>query len=90
MTPAIPWGSARARGVLATTIIGSGMAMLDGTVVNVALPRIGTDLHASVADLQDAITRYIAAHNKASKPFVWTTSAKAIFNKLAKVPVSSV
>jgi EmrB/QacA subfamily drug resistance transporter len=55
----IAWGTPRARGVLATTIIGSGMAMLDGTIVNVALPRIGTDLHASVAGLQWIVDGYL-------------------------------
>ena len=45
---------------------------------------------ASVADLQEAISRYIAAHNKASYPFLWTTCARAIFDKLANVPVPSV
>jgi EmrB/QacA subfamily drug resistance transporter len=45
--------------VLATTIVGSGMAMLDGTIVNVALPRIGTDLHASVAGLQWIVDGYL-------------------------------
>jgi hypothetical protein len=44
----------------------------------------------SVDDLQTAITRYIHAHNSDSRPFVWTTSAKAIFEKLAKIPVPSV
>ncbi|HEY0806064.1 MAG TPA: MFS transporter [Pseudonocardiaceae bacterium] len=57
----IPWGTARARGILATTIIGSGMAMLDSTIVNVALPRIGRDLHASVAGLQWIIDGYLLA-----------------------------
>jgi EmrB/QacA subfamily drug resistance transporter len=55
----IPWGTSRARGVLTTTIIGSGMAMLDGTIVNVALPRIGRDLHASVAGLQWIVDGYL-------------------------------
>lgn len=55
----IPWRSATAKGVLATTIIGSGIAMLDGSVVNVALPRIGTDLHGSVADLQWIVDGYL-------------------------------
>jgi EmrB/QacA subfamily drug resistance transporter len=59
VTAPIPWGSARAKGVLATTIIGSGIAMLDGTIVNVALPRVGTDLHASVADLQWIVDGYL-------------------------------
>jgi len=34
------------------------MAMLDGTVVNVALPTIGRDLHASLAGLQWTVTAY--------------------------------
>ncbi|HEX5116404.1 MAG TPA: MFS transporter [Pseudonocardiaceae bacterium] len=59
MTTAIPWRSATAKGILATTIIGSGMAMLDGSVVNVALPRIGTDLHGTVADLQWIVDGYL-------------------------------
>jgi EmrB/QacA subfamily drug resistance transporter len=57
----IPWRSGRAKGVLATTIVGSGMAMIDGTIVNVALPRIGTDLHASVAGLQWVVDGYLLA-----------------------------
>ncbi|GAB3485159.1 MFS transporter [Amycolatopsis cihanbeyliensis] len=57
----VRWGSATARGVLATTILGSGMAMLDGTVVNVALPRIGAELDASVAGLQWILDGYLLA-----------------------------
>lgn len=57
----IAWGSGRARGVLTTTIVGSGMAMLDGSIVNVALPRIGTGLHGSVADLQWVVDGYLLA-----------------------------
>lgn len=37
----------------------SGMAMLDGTVVNVALPRIGAELGASVAGLQWILDGYL-------------------------------
>ncbi|WP_082860444.1 MFS transporter [Alloactinosynnema sp. L-07] len=37
------------------------MAMLDGTVVNVALPRIGAELGASVAGLQWIINGYLLA-----------------------------
>ena len=44
--------SARGRITLATVTLGSGIAMLDGTVVNIALRQIGTDLQASLADLQ--------------------------------------
>jgi hypothetical protein len=42
-----------------------------------------------VDDLQNAITRYVNAHNSDCRPFTWTTSAKAIFEKLAPIPVSS-
>lgn len=44
--------STRGRITLATVTLGSGVAMLDGTVVNIALRKIGTDLGASLADLQ--------------------------------------
>jgi EmrB/QacA subfamily drug resistance transporter len=50
--------SVQGRGVLAATILGSGMAQLDGTVVNVALPRIGRDLHAGLTTLQWTINAY--------------------------------
>ncbi|HEX5405358.1 MAG TPA: MFS transporter, partial [Pseudonocardiaceae bacterium] len=59
MTAPIPWRSTRAKGVLTTTIIGTGMAMLDGSIVNVALPRIGSELHGSVADLQWIVDGYL-------------------------------
>ncbi|MFD5831035.1 MFS transporter [Lentzea sp. NPDC060358] len=57
----IAWGTPRARAVLATTILGSGMAMLDGTIVNVALPRIGAEFGASVTDLQWILNGYLLA-----------------------------
>jgi EmrB/QacA subfamily drug resistance transporter len=57
----IRWGTPMARGVLWTTILGSGMAMLDGSVVNVALPRIGEELQASVAGLQWILDGYLLA-----------------------------
>ncbi|HEY0475815.1 MAG TPA: MFS transporter, partial [Kribbella sp.] len=55
----IAFGTARARWVLAATALGSGMAFLDGTVVNVALPAMGKDLHADVAGLQWIINGYL-------------------------------
>ena len=48
-----------ARWVLLATILGSGMALLDGTVVNVALPSIGEDLGADVAGLQWTLNGYL-------------------------------
>jgi EmrB/QacA subfamily drug resistance transporter len=50
--------STQGRGVLAATILGSGMASLDATVVNVALPRIGADLDAGLTALQWTINAY--------------------------------
>ncbi|WNI14532.1 MFS transporter [Actinacidiphila sp. ITFR-21] len=47
------------RWVLACSVLGSGMAMLDGTVVNIALPRLGEDLGASLADLQWTVNGYL-------------------------------
>src|SRR5690349_1286318 len=38
--------------ILAATILGSSMAFIDGTVVNVALPALQTALHATLADVQ--------------------------------------
>ena len=47
------------RWVMFATVLGSGMVLLDGTAVNVALPRIGADLGASLADLQWAVSGYL-------------------------------
>jgi EmrB/QacA subfamily drug resistance transporter len=44
--------------VLATTVLGSGLAMLDSTVVNVALGRIGEDLDAGFSGLQWTVNAY--------------------------------
>lgn len=48
----------RGRLVLATTVLGSGIAMLDGTIVNVALPTIGRELDADLAGLQWVVNAY--------------------------------
>ncbi len=47
------------RGIVTAAVLGSGMAMLDGTVVNVALVRIGQDLGATLADLQWVSNGYL-------------------------------
>ena len=48
----------RGRVVLLTTVLGSGVALLDSTIVNVALPTIGRDLGADLAGLQWVISAY--------------------------------
>jgi EmrB/QacA subfamily drug resistance transporter len=44
--------------VLAATILGSSMAFIDNTVVNVALPALQADLRASVVDVQWVVQAY--------------------------------
>jgi EmrB/QacA subfamily drug resistance transporter len=57
--PAIRIGSAQGKWILLTTVLGSSMALLDSTVVNVALPRIGKDLHTNLAALQWTVNAYL-------------------------------
>ncbi len=51
-TPAGRW-------VIALSVLGSGIAFLEATVVNVALPAIGEDLNADVAGLQWTLNGYL-------------------------------
>ena len=44
--------------MLAATILGSSMAFIDGTVVNVALPALQNALHASISDAQWVVESY--------------------------------
>jgi EmrB/QacA subfamily drug resistance transporter len=58
-TPAgAPCTKARGRWILTATILGSSMAFIDGTVVNVALPALQTNLNATAADVQWVIESY--------------------------------
>jgi EmrB/QacA subfamily drug resistance transporter len=59
--PMIAFGTRRARWVLLATVGASGMAFLDSTVVNVALPRIGDDLNTELGGLQWVINGYLLA-----------------------------
>ena len=51
VTTAGPW-------ILAATILGSSMAFIDGTVVNVAVPTLQATFHASVVDVQWVVEAY--------------------------------
>ncbi|ANW19479.1 MFS transporter [Streptomyces clavuligerus] len=53
--------TATGRWVTFTTVLGSSMALLDSTVVNVALPRIGKSLDADLAVLQWTVNAYMLA-----------------------------
>jgi EmrB/QacA subfamily drug resistance transporter len=44
--------------ILAATILGSSMAFIDGTVVNVALPALQSAFHATLAEVQWVIESY--------------------------------
>jgi drug resistance transporter, EmrB/QacA subfamily len=54
----------KGRWILAATILGSSMAMIDGTVVNIALPALQERMGATIADVQwvvEAYTLFLAA-----------------------------
>src|SRR2546429_7120794 len=51
-------GKAQRRWTLAATILGSSMAFIDGTVVNVALPALQSNLNATVTDVQWVVEAY--------------------------------
>src|SRR6266496_5968418 len=44
--------------ILAVTILGSSMAFIDSTIVNVALPALQSNLHATVVDVQWVVESY--------------------------------
>jgi len=54
----VRFDEAAGRWVVLATVLGSSLAMLDATVVNVALERIGTDLGADLAALQWTLSSY--------------------------------
>ena len=64
----------------------SWLNAVEGFFSTITRRKIRRGVFKSVPDLKDAIARYIKAHNKSSKPFVWTASAPAIFKKLAQIP----
>ncbi|CAB4919799.1 unannotated protein [freshwater metagenome] len=56
---AVAWGTPSARGIVAAATLGSGLTLLDGTVVNVALRTMGEDLDASLSQLQWITNGYL-------------------------------
>ncbi|MEO5874533.1 MAG: MFS transporter [Streptosporangiaceae bacterium] len=56
--PDVRLATGTGRWILFATVLGSSVAMLDATVVNVALPRIADDLGASISGLQWTINAY--------------------------------
>jgi MFS family permease len=54
----VRYGQPAGRWVLFATVLGSALAFIDATVVNIALPRIGGNFHADAAALQWTINGY--------------------------------
>jgi EmrB/QacA subfamily drug resistance transporter len=54
----VPCARAAGRWVLAATVLGSSMAFIDSTVVNVALPALQADLHATIVGAQWVVESY--------------------------------
>ena len=55
----VAYGSTTGRAIVAAAVLGSGLTLLDGTVVNVALRTIGRDLGASLSQLQGISNGYL-------------------------------
>ncbi|HEX2507758.1 MAG TPA: MFS transporter, partial [Miltoncostaeaceae bacterium] len=84
--------------MLLATVLGSGMAFLDATVVNIALPAIGEDLDASLAGLQWTVNAYaltlagliliggsLGDHLGRRRVFVWGVAWFAVASLLCAV-----
>src|SRR6185436_5197059 len=56
--PTTECGKAQRRWTLIATILGSSMVFIDGTVVNVALPALQSNLNATVVDVQWVVEAY--------------------------------
>ncbi len=56
--PALRMSSAKGRWVITATVLGSGVAALDATVVGIALPAIGRDFHTGVSSVQWVVDAY--------------------------------
>jgi len=67
----------------------SWLNAVEGFFSTITRRRIRRGIFKSVAELEDAIRRYIQDHNRQTKPFIWTKTAEAIFDKLNRLPVPS-
>src|SRR6266516_5875077 len=56
--PGVAMATPQGRLVLLATVLGTGIAFLDSTVVNVALPAIGKDLGTGISGLQWIVNAY--------------------------------
>jgi EmrB/QacA subfamily drug resistance transporter len=56
--PGVRYATPQGRWVLLACVLGSGVAFLDSTIVNVALPRIGEEFGAGLTSLQWVVNAY--------------------------------
>ena len=68
----------------------SGSTLSKASSQRLTRQRLKRGVFRSVADLEQAIARYIREHNGDPKPFVWTKPAKVIIGKLSRLPEPSV
>lgn len=54
----VTWGGAQARWILLITIVGSSLGFIDATVVTIAVPQIGRELHADAGALTWVVNAY--------------------------------
>ncbi len=73
-----------------TPTSGSWLNAVENFLSVLTRKRIRRGTFRSLVDLQAAIKRYLAEHNKNPKPFVWTASAASILAKLDRLPASCV
>ncbi|MGZ4588498.1 MAG: MFS transporter, partial [Mycobacteriaceae bacterium] len=59
MAAPVALASTSGRWLIAATVLGSGIAFLDGTVVNVALPTIGRELGGGLSVQQWVLDGYL-------------------------------
>jgi EmrB/QacA subfamily drug resistance transporter len=57
----------------AVVVIGTIMAILDATIVNVAIPTLGADFHTSISTIQWVMTGYLLAFASVIPLTGWTT-----------------
>jgi len=67
----------------------SWLNAVEGFFSIITRQRIRRGVFKSVADLEEAIKRYLREYNTASKPFVWTKPAQEILDKLNRLTVLS-
>src|ERR687887_1311649 len=57
----------------AVVVVGTIMAILDATIVNVAIPTLGRDLHTSISTIQWVMTGYLLAFASVIPLTGWTS-----------------